>query len=61
MEPAVSQKLNRLSIKFNAKKILEDEFAESLTEFVNTTNQVIAELKKQLAVAQGANKDKKVK
>ena len=58
MEPAVSQKLNRLSIKFNAKTMLEQEFGEALTEYVNVANQVITELKIQLAKAQEESKHK---
>lgn len=59
----LEQKLNRLSVKFNAKTMLEQEFGESLSDFINTANQIIGELRVELAKAQEANKpvEKKAK
>ena len=59
MDPAIQQKLNRLSVKYNAKRMLEDEFGESLTDFINTANQVIATLSSEIAKYKEEEKVKK--
>lgn len=44
-----TQKLNRLSIKFNAAMTLNQEIGEAVSEFINAENAVINELKRENA------------
>jgi len=45
----VSKALNKLSVKFNAKNMLDQEVGEAISEYINITNQVIADLRKKVA------------
>ncbi len=42
------QKLNKLSVKFNAKQMLEQEASEAINEYVNLAQQTIMALRKEL-------------
>jgi hypothetical protein len=61
VQDPLQQKLNRLSVKFSAKTMLEQEFGESLSDFINTANQVIAGLQAQLAKVGTEQKEDKSK
>ena len=42
------QKLNKLSVKFNAKQMLEQEASEAINEYVNLAQQTIMGLRKEI-------------
>ena len=42
------QKLNKLSVKFNAKSMLEQEASEAISEYVNLAQQTIVALRKEV-------------
>ena len=42
---ADQQKLQRLSVKFNARAIMDQEVGEALSEYINASNQVKTQLK----------------
>lgn len=50
----LAQKMNKITVKYNAKQMLEQEFGESLSEYINTANAIITELKKKLADAEAS-------
>jgi Rod binding domain-containing protein len=59
IDPAVlDNKLNRMSVKFNAKSMLDQEFGEALSDYIGTANQLIAQLKAELAKLQEEQKPK---
>lgn len=48
--PAEVQKtLNKVSVKYNAKTMLDQEVGEAMTEYINTTVQLINSLKSKIA------------
>ena len=48
--PAELQKsLNKVSVKYNAKTMLDQEVGEAMTEYINTTVQLINSLKSKIA------------
>jgi len=57
----IQVKLNRMSVKFNAKQMLEQEFGESLSDFINTATQLIGELSAQVAKLEAEQKAKEPK
>ena len=44
----IVQKLNKLSVKFNAKQMLEQEALEAINEYVNLAQQTIMGLRKEI-------------
>ena len=48
--PAEVQKvLNKVSVKYNAKSMLDQEVGEAMTEYISTTVQLITQLKAKVA------------
>jgi len=54
-------KLNKVAVKFNARAMLDQEASEAISDFINTSRQVIAELKKKLAETEAALAEAKAK
>ena len=45
----VQKILNKVSVKYNAKSMLDQEVGEAMTEYINTTVQLINGLKAKIA------------
>ncbi len=53
--------LNKLSVKYNAKSMLDQETGEAMTEFINVSVQIINQLKAKVAELEAKVKPKEVK
>ena len=54
----VQKVLNKVSVKYNAKTMLDQEVAEAMTDYINTTVQLIAGLKAKVAELEAQLKPK---
>jgi hypothetical protein len=60
-EEVEAQKLQRLTIKFNAAMTLNQEIGEAVSDYINASNNVKADLRKQIADLQKSIAEKKPK
>ena len=60
-EQIMQNKLQKLSVKFNAAMTLNQEIGEAVSDYINASNNVKADLRKQIADLQKSIAEKKPK